>query len=409
MTRIPILTDGLLRRAMAPDDELLAPPDLLETIAVGVRRTPQRTGVVEWWTRVATPRRDRLAWGLVAGAAILALLAGLVLSGGGPKPRPAIVEPTARPAIEPTLQGAITAELVFREYDFPRLLGVGPDEAWVADFDGRVWHRTVAGWTGPELSGTHDIRGLARLPDGRIVVAGDHGVFVRDDLDRWTELSFTPSSAATVDADGTIWVGIDLGLDVYRSEGGRWSRSRIDCHAGGQLVAEASDGSVWTGGIGYSGAMGLARWDGSRCDPVFPLGEGVFPEVGGLAAGKNGMIGIGIAIAEPKSATEWSGRTLLWDGTTWSTIRTDDFASPLGLAFDSEGDLYAAGIQGDLHTGDPGGIWRYRGGTWTQVVEAAIVDLWALSVTPDDTLWYVARHPDGSGTIERIAIRDLAR
>jgi hypothetical protein len=409
MTRIPILTDELLRRAIAPDDELLAPPDLLDAIADGVRRTPQRTGVVEWWRQVATLRRDRLAWSLVAGAGILALLAGLVLSGGGPKPRPAVVEPTAGPAIEPTVRGAITAELEVGEGDFPRVLGVDREEAWVTSFGGRLWHRTVAGWHGPERTGTSDIRGLGRLPDGRVVVTGDHGVRLRDDVDQWTELSPTPSSAATVDADGTIWVARRLGLDAYRSEGGLWSLSRVNCHAGGQLITQASDGSVWTGGIGYSGAAGLARWDGSHCEPVFPQGEGVYPEVAGLAAGPNGEIAIAIAIAEPKSATEWSGRILLWDGTTWTTIRNDGLASPLGIAFDSRGDLYTAGIPGDLDTGDPGGIWRYSGGTWTQVIEDATWTPWTLSVAPDDTLWYEAQHPDGSRTIERIAVGDLPR
>ncbi len=193
-----VLTDALIREALTPDPHVTAPAGLLAQITADVARTPQHRTL----RLPALPRSRRLAWVLVGAATLLALLGALLVAGGSRNPLEAFLPPAPSPLLQrlPVVM-AMGAEIE----------SVSADEAWASDGTERLWHRTAAGWAGPILpdptaiAGTAYIRDLARMPDGRLVVGADSGLWVGSEAG-WTRLATTPAFGV---ADGLG--GGDLG------------------------------------------------------------------------------------------------------------------------------------------------------------------------------------------------------
>ena len=175
-------------------------------------------------------------------------------------------------------------------------------EAWVADGRG-LWHFVGDAWVGPE-AGELSIHALALRSDGTLFVAGAGGVSVRHDgrwSTAWTGNAVTGNATSVAVApNGSVSITASGELVELRESGGEWSSRSIRCPAGGQGVVVTADGTVWTGGIGYTGTTGLARVDGGSCIEVLPLGDAGTYEIGGLAAGPAGDL---VAVVEHSGRT----------------------------------------------------------------------------------------------------------
>jgi hypothetical protein len=398
MTRLPALTDDTLRRALAPDPGLGVPVELLASIAEEVARTPQRRGVLAWRPGLGGAAHGRRTWVLVAAVALLALVAGLLVTSGGR------LQPNLRPAL------VLPPLVIAGEYD-AQFLAVGPEDAWVSDRGGALWHGTAAGWTGPESSGLSDVRALALLPDSRPVVAGDGGLRVRQLDGHWTVLNEYEQRGMAIDSDGTIWVSGGRDLAGFREAEGGWNReSRVECPAGGFFLAAAADGTIWTGGFAYTGNAGLARLDGTRCDEV-KLPDGRRREVYDLAAGPGGQVVVrmaGLAIGEYGSRPDSIDpglQTVLWSGSAWTTLASESNPMYTGLVIGLNGDVYAAAGRE---------IRRHRDGRWETVVDQVVFSedqpTWGrngLTTSSDGTLWYATWRSPHSLVVEQVPTPEL--
>jgi hypothetical protein len=387
MTR-PTLTDALIREALAPEPGTTAPVGLLASISSEVARTPQRRPLLRLHGFAAErPASRRLTWMAIAAAAMLGLVAGLLLGGGGPPRLQSLeVQPSPLPADLPfTAPGQGV-----------HILGVSGDEAWaslVVTRDGRdgLWHRTAAGWSRSlPTDETGSVRGLAGLPDGRIVVGADNGIWVGKD-DGWKQVTPTPSTGVAVDTRGTIWAGESGGaLRSYREAGGTWQVADSACPVGVMWVTVAVDGSVWVAGDGYSSISGIARLQGGNCTEVFPLDDAVSYSVGALVADGEGRVAT--VVFDPTQGDVCAGAQImaLQEG-SWTSLRRgqDVCTSWNGIAYAPDGTLWAS---------INGGLWRFAHGVWSQQRRATLAS--PVSVGPAGTVWFLADgaiehlHPD---------------
>jgi len=309
----------------------------------------------------------------------------------------------------PVSRPALVLPPLVTDGDFDaQFLAVGREEAWVSDGDGALWHGSAAGWTGPESSPVMDVRALALLHDGRLVVAGEGGLRVRQLDGRWSVVGDSDSNDMAISSDGTIWVAEGRALVGYRETEGGWNRTRVDCPAGGFLLVVATDGAVWTGGFAYTGNLGLARLAGTRCDKE-RFEDGTH-EVYDLAAGPNGQIAARVSdLAENGYRRNWTDqgqRTVLWNGSAWTTLAPEPASDPWrrGLGIGPDGTVFAAADQG---------INRYRDGRWETVVDHVVfmgtmlgLPPKQLATAPDGTLWYASWRPGHLLAVEQVPNTD---
>ena len=277
---------------------------------------------------------------------------------------------------------------------------VSADEAWASDGTERLWHRTAAGWTGPIAvgptgpAGTGIIRDLARMPDGRIIVSADSGLWVGNE-NGWTRLAAKPSWGVAAGESGVVWAAPGgQHLEAYREVDGNWLSESHPCAAGGQLAAATADGSVWTAGIGYSGRGGIARLSEGDCGEVLPWGDGATHDVTGIATGREGRVAI--AIMDIQAGDQYpGGRIMTWDGERWTTLRDGPEVRSggwNGLSYGPDGSLWAAFDRR---------LWRYADGAETSVRSG--VGSGPVSVAPDGTVWFVAQDSaTGAAFVDRL-------
>ena len=334
-----VLTDALIREALTPDPHATAPAGLLAQITADVARTPQHRTL----RLPALPRSRRLAWVLVGAATLLALLGALFVTGGSRNPLEAFLPPAPSPLVQRLpVEMAMGAEIE----------AVSADEAWASDGTERLWHRTAAGWNGPirpdptAIDGTAYIRDLARMPDGRILVGADSGLWLGNEGE-WTKLASTPAWGVAVDRAGVIWAIGNWGgqvLQAYREVDGSWQAETYPCDAGGLLAAAAADGSVWTAGIGYSGGAGVASLRDGVCGEILPWGDGATHDVMGIATDGEGRVAV--TIMDVQEGDQYpGGRVMAWDGQRWATLREGveiRYTGWNGLSYGPDGRLWAA-------------------------------------------------------------------
>ncbi len=346
MTRL-VLTDALIREALGPDPHTTAPAGLLAQITADVARTPQHRTL----RFPALPQSRRFAWVLVGAATLLLLLGALLVAGGSPSPFEAVLPParSALPQQLPVMMDPITVEIE----------AISAEEAWASVGTGELWHRTVAGWTGPfdplDTPRDDQVRDLARMPDGRLVVSADRGIWVGDESG-WTRVSQGGPWGVSADSNGVIWAGRSSGgrgLSAYRERDETWDAASHACSAGGNLVATATDGSVWTAGIGYLNGNGLARLIDGSCQEFDPWGDRRRHDVMGIATGGTGRVAI---MARELGDGPTASRIMTWDGQGWRTLRAGMDVSDSGFSG------LAYGPDGTLWTAFDGRLWRYVNG-----------------------------------------------
>ena len=264
----------------------------------------------------------------------------------------------------------------------------------------QLWHRDAAGWTGPISVGTTAInanetvivRGIADLGDGRMAIATDTGLWVGV-KGAWTRIWAGQASDVAWAPDGRLWVaGLSeegsSTLRVLRETGEGWRQDWSGCRSGGNAVAIAADGSVWTSGITYSSMGGVARALDGACEEMHPLGEGRGEEVMSIAASPSGAVAV--HVLDPLvDDLATGGRVLEWQDGRWTELRagSDLVGMPHSLAYTPDGALWAA---------FDGAVDRYANGQWQEVTTA--MPQAPISVGYDGTVWYVR----ADGVIDRM-------
>lgn len=243
--------------------------------------------------------------------------------------------------------------------------GLPADEvlAMAADANGNLWFGTS--------------RGLARLDTSWSDPAPG-------DRDRPA-----PRSPVLSAGDGTVYLGAERGLLVFRGGETEWIGPRDGLEGAVHSLLEDAEGGVWVGTD-----AGLARFDGGVAERHVPLVERVVVEtpVGAREARSvtvcdryHGLAGL------PVNALAPDGEGGVWVGTEGGLSRLADGAwtcleEPRELAAGPVRAL-ARGSGGRVWAGTPHGLWELDGGGWRRSegvpggVSALLVDsgsrLWA--------------------------------
>jgi len=197
--------------------------------------------------------------------------------------------------------------------------------------------------------------------------------------------------------DGRLWVsgmperGVST-LRVLREADGAWQQDWSGCRTGGNAVAIAADGSVWTSGITYSSMGGVARAVDGVCEEMRPLGEGRGDEVMDVAAAPSGAVAV--HVLDPLvDGMATGGRVLEWLDGRWTERRAGSDLVGLwdSLAYTPDGAMWAT-FDGALH--------RYADGSWEEVTTALVQA--PISTTADGTVWYVR----ADGVVDRLRSGD---
>lgn len=309
---------------------------------------------------------------------------------------------------EPTPTASPQVELRARNGAATRLLAVDSEQAWATRsgdwMQDWLWRRDAAGWTGPigledtvaNPRSTVNVRGLAELADRRLALATDTGLWVGGE-GAWTRAWAGEAWDVAVAPDRRLWVtGPGWGsstLRVLRETAVGWQEDWSGCRSGGNAVAIAADGSVWTAGITYSSMGGVARVQDGTCEEMHPLGGGRDDEVVGIAASPSGLIAV--HVLDPLvDDVATGGRVLQWQDGRWTELRagSDLIGMWHALAYTPEGALWATFA---------GSLSRYAGGQWQQVTTA--MQQAPISVATDGTVWYVR----ADGVIDRLQPSDV--
>ncbi len=283
-----------------------------------------------------------------------------------------------------------------------RLLGINRDEAWAAkpgnDEHFRLWSRTAGGWSGPisvEDAAIYPrmaaiIRGITDTGDGRLAIATDTGLWVGS-AGSWTRAWAGEAWDSAMASDGRLWVSghTENGsytLRVLHKTDAGWVQDWAGCEAGGNAVAIAPDGSVWTAGNTYPG--GVARAEEGMCEELFPLGEGSGGLVMSVAASPSGAVAV--HIINPVVDDQFAGgRVLEWRDGRWTELHEgkDLVSNWQSLAYTPDGALWT--VFGDA-------LNRYADGEWTEIMRAQRGS--PISATADGTVWYVR----ADGVVDRV-------
>ncbi len=291
------------------------------------------------------------------------------------------------------------------------------------DRSGTIWAGTTAGLLRLENGRFHKFPGieghvyaLHQIPDGALLIAAEHGVFV------WTD-SLRPLviprgiSAGSVrsilqDRKGNLWIGTTSGV-VRAGPSGVARFSRSDGLPGNEVVRliETRNGQIWLG----TTSGGLARYRQGRFEALLPANGLEGSDVSALFEDREGSLWVGTAngglnrLRDPIFTTfgvpEGLPTNMLWsvygarDGALW--IGTDrsgllrfrdghvrSFTPANGFP---SGSVYAMleAADGTLWLGGDKGLIRLRNGRWE--------DLSRIPGGP--TGWVSSIHQDRTGAI----------
>lgn len=381
------------RAARARPDGL--PASIAQSIAVAPQGRPWPFGKPHWLFFPVPAVRTLLI--LAAGALVAALLGTAAI---GSRLFEQTRTPAPTPAPSTTRLGGPTG------LARAGLIAVSAAEAWAANGEG-LWHFVDDRWDGPTAPdglAPDELTGLAVDPGGeRIAIAARPGIAVLE-AGKWTwtartDVDFSSYSVAFA-PDGSLWT---LGVrdasphTIVRLQeiDGVWRRTVVDCPLGGLLIAATADGTIWTGGIGYSGTWGLARYDGARCTAVPGVAATDHIDIVDLDADARG--GLAAAVFDASPSGPWRQSIMRFDGSAWQTLKVDEAVDGWGsdLAVTPSGEVYLL-MDGEILRHDAGGG---VGRAWQTVASTGLDTGYQLSVAADGSIWYSA--PWGIGRIVR--------
>jgi ligand-binding sensor domain-containing protein len=273
---------------------------------------------------------------------------------------------------------------------------------WIADFDGagsgpRLQHidrrgKLIARVASADMAPNQ----IAYRPDGSLVYASQFDglhLFSRQSLTdaaskrlrpeaftREQGLSSNAVRALLRDADGTLWVGSNAGLDRFR----RSLFRAFDRTAGDWRVCANRQGEVWAGN--------------NADDQVFMIAGGKTKVLPGLSTG-----GVSNLFCGDDGVTWLVNRTGVWkvqneQATAVAPVAGQASYSLGGVVTTSTQTLFAKVGQG---SGRAAGIWQYEHGRWTQFTSPVLLGKSNLVMYVDrqDRLWAGLRDEVGMPTL----------
>lgn len=388
------LRDALVRHtAGAPNDF-----DALGFARMVAAKEPRRRGFGATLTLpVRGGVRARLAW-VVLAATLLLAISGAALVAGLWRDDPIPVPATERiESLSPDADGnGPSADHAGIALIDPRLVPVGPDEAWARD-DRGVWHYLDATWSGPyapEAGPGSVAKTMAVAPDGSVWYGTAGGVAVLRD-GAWTTGVLPETHALAVASDGTVWSVTTAG-SVQRYDPRTGVASWVTgCSSEPSVLAPGPDGTMYVGTFGYStGRVYVVR--GSRCEPLDPLGDDRSYFVGDLAVSSDGRV-LAVLLTDPNAThdppvprLDWTSYVVLLDEGRWTVLDRDVHPGNSEgvisgwdqVAFAPDGSIWRARMKEE-----GGGIERWDGSGWDIVVPDVEV-FSSMSFGPDGSLWF---------------------
>jgi hypothetical protein len=359
MTTNTPLTDATIEAALARCAERISGDGLQDRIMAGVARTsqsrPPLAARLGWLTWPAPSRR--LAWVVAIAGLLLALLGGSLLVGSR------FMESPPRQLVDSLPRHP--AALVPTGLDTPALESRTIGEA-EADGSGTVWAQVVRPY---EVNGTPIVDALIRIdPSGAVRT--------------WTvadDAAFGSFGSMVLARGGGVWLvpSAESGDHALRWFDGERFRDVVPAPpvegppGGPDPLAEAPDGSLWSGG-----ATGLFRWDGTSWSAA-PEGRPV-AGVASLAVDRSGAVWVGNCDDDAAGTCRGISR---FDGTRWETFASVDASGWIGEAPD--GSIWVAGH---------GEFERYDGQAWTRLggdlpFQPSRVHVLMSSWSADGTAW----------------------
>jgi hypothetical protein len=252
-----------------------------------------------------------------------------------------------------------------------------------------IWHLVGGSWDGPlHPTGLKpaEVHALALGPAGELWAATEEGVAVLRD-GRWTVAWKGKAWTLAVGPAGTAWVGGDGLTIVEIPASGKASDVReISCPVPASSLAAAPDGSVYLGNFQYASPYyGLARFDGTSCELIDPLGDGTIPDVVGLAAHPDGGVVAALLLttAGYPGGGRWTSLLARVDGDQVRLIerRENVEGSMAGLFVSESGDIWR-------RPWDRRGLERFDGERWTVAIDGVEV-VGPVAVAPDGAVYFV--------------------
>lgn len=340
------------------------------------------------------------------------------------------------------VDGNGTLELLVLQYLSCSQLPNRQDRLDVIGWDGRRFRRAYSeemavsacptadypGWTSyttyDGALGDNDVPAVAIAPDGAVWAGTRRSGASRFDGETWT--AFTPDNsplglsvvAIAVAPDGALWFG-SWGAGVSRWDGKAWTTYTHEDGLVDDLVsslAVAGDGTVWAGtehgltsfdgqtwttvaqdvlagswiaDIGVEPGGGV--WVSAVSQGIFHLDDGAwtrFATKGGLGDSPARVVAVA-----PDGAVWFAGRDAVgrWDGQHWTRYGPGDGVPQ---------EIYALVIDGNgvPWLGIANGIARLDGDTWSTypiAAKEAYLDVWAIALAPDGTIWAGTDGTDG--------------
>lgn len=322
---------------------------------------------------------SRLVWVAAMLMAILALLGGMLASGGFREREDSLVSDT------PSAIGTMPPEsppLGRLGPSAPHILfAVSSGEAWAANEQG-LWHFADDAWYGPmnpDVPQPANWYDLALDGDGIAWLAGDPGLWALAD-GRWTDEAHGRHAWRVVRApDRGVWASTEAGpVHVWQAGWDQVARSGVvSCPVWGALhLAVSDDGIILGGGNGNGAGTGLVRIDDQRCESVYPLGDSIEYVVASLL--RDPLGGVLAVLYDEREALDFSADPhviVRYDGTSWSVLGRGK-----GPA--------------ELVVGPDGETWRIGWDAIVPVDDLAFdPDFFPtfdtpLSIAPDGTVWY---------------------
>jgi ligand-binding sensor domain-containing protein len=291
---------------------------------------------------------------------------------------PSLVHPATNWSLSEGRWESHATDRVFLGYPVQSLLVDGDGNLWVGTargggrFDGTAWQIVVdypVGVWGITLDG----QGRTWLADGYGVEVYDQGTMTTYGVDNG--LTSVVVQQVLADSRGRIWVG--LRATEYRSYGGievledgQWRHIDTRDFFGASVLALAEYplGNIWAGGEG-----GLARFDGTKWEPMRVPDQSTIEAISSIVVDPSGRIWIGA-----RRSGVW-----IWDGESWSHYTSED-----GLAGDVVWSIAFDGA-GRAWIGTSSGLSAFDGETWTTyTVEDGLLhnDVQALTAV-DNGIW----------------------
>lgn len=277
--------------------------------------------------------------------------------------------------------------------------------------------KSVARWNGTSWSAVGP--GIAGRIDSASVIAGDDIVCGGDFRDggaiyvaRWGGTQWSPLEsgfdgrifAVAARADGTIVAGGEFAAaggqqaaSVASFDGTQWSPLGSNLPGVVRGLAESTDGELFAGGSSWTSlGSSIARWNGTTW---VPLPGGLSGSVHAIHALPNGDL----IVAGRLQSNVFTGSRLVqrWDGTTYSDLGGQQFATGNGLVTDitegTSGDVFVGGSFGIPGTAGVQHIARFHGTTLSPL--GGGVDDWVrdLSTLPNGDVVAVGAFQNAGG------------